>query len=662
MSQFTNLYNNGQWGYMGIGPMPAYPISMTITTPGEYPDPDSYFTCGAGDNWSILAYLPTDQTKYAVMKNTTLGTIYVTNPYSPSYRIVSNDPMNYPDIPASVTVDIPTDPDAWNFYGGLTSLEGCALCMWVPNTTGSAPNGCDYVSIGESQKSWFSYEDDREEFAYTIDGNYIYAKRAERDANGNVISSLPASTSADEDKVLTVDSNGDAVWATPQGGGGSASYTPGDGIRIDANDEISVKVSDDFSVGEYITTNINNNYISVGFLYLPTKLKTIAKTFSCTEIPSEVKAVLVLYYGSSHYAVYDTDTVIGSYSDGSITYTNNVVLNVPTDNSAWTWTGTSVDVSAKLPSNWSLYVCAKDSTGSIAGLQPLPLKASSDYAFNRNVPYITIKNPLPYPSVTQGRVLTIDSSATNGYKWADLPTWSSDYGVSVDNSTHKINVTAITPADKQINVLGKTNVPDMKINLVNPNTVPNFTTIPADYLGQGDWGYIWRSKALTSYQYPGLDNGSAVTLYLNIPNDVVLTGSYSGATLSSSYGIWAYDNSMRNEINITSSIIDSNNIFKIPAGRYAVTMNMSQVYGSSSGYLCLSVDSWLESGGNQVALSSSDNTLISTAMADWTFDWPLATGTHYEMDITAIPAFSSLDAGKVLQVQNDGTLAWVTLS
>ena len=221
MSQFTNLYNNGQWGYMGIGPMPAYPISMTITTPGEYPDPDSYFTCGAGENWSILAYLPTDQTKYAVMKNTTLGTIYVTNPYSPSYRIVSNDPMNYPDIPASVTVDIPTDPDAWDFYGGLTSLEGCALCMWVPDTVGSAPNGCDYVSIGETKKSWFSYEDDREEFAYTIDGNYIYAKRAERDANGNVIASVPASTSADENKVLTVDSNGDAVWATAQGGGGS---------------------------------------------------------------------------------------------------------------------------------------------------------------------------------------------------------------------------------------------------------------------------------------------------------------------------------------------------------------------------------------------------------------------------------------------------------
>lgn len=37
----------------------------------------------------------------------------------------------------------------------------------------------------------------------------------------STINQVPASTSADEDKVLTVDSNGDAVWAAAQGGSGS---------------------------------------------------------------------------------------------------------------------------------------------------------------------------------------------------------------------------------------------------------------------------------------------------------------------------------------------------------------------------------------------------------------------------------------------------------
>lgn len=53
------------------------------------------------------------------------------------------------------------------------------------------------------------------------------------------VNQVPASTSADEDKVLTVDSNGDAVWATAQGGG--SSYTAGVGIDI-TSDVISADI------------------------------------------------------------------------------------------------------------------------------------------------------------------------------------------------------------------------------------------------------------------------------------------------------------------------------------------------------------------------------------------------------------------------------------
>lgn len=57
------------------------------------------------------------------------------------------------------------------------------------------------------------------------------------------VKQVPSSTSSDEDKVLTVDSNGDPVWAAAQGG---SSYTAGDGIAI-TNDEIKVRVKDDGS-------------------------------------------------------------------------------------------------------------------------------------------------------------------------------------------------------------------------------------------------------------------------------------------------------------------------------------------------------------------------------------------------------------------------------
>lgn len=65
-------------------------------------------------------------------------------------------------------------------------------------------------------------------YARTINGNTIYAALADADSAGNSITTtyatktevgqvrqLPASTSSDEDKVLTVNSSGTPEWATP---------------------------------------------------------------------------------------------------------------------------------------------------------------------------------------------------------------------------------------------------------------------------------------------------------------------------------------------------------------------------------------------------------------------------------------------------------------
>lgn len=69
----------------------------------------------------------------------------------------------------------------------------------------------------------------------------------------SVSNPLPASTSSDENKVLTVNSSGNAVWAPAQGGGGGTSYMAGDGIAIDGNHEISADV-DGTTIGIDSTT------------------------------------------------------------------------------------------------------------------------------------------------------------------------------------------------------------------------------------------------------------------------------------------------------------------------------------------------------------------------------------------------------------------------
>lgn len=65
-------------------------------------------------------------------------------------------------------------------------------------------------------------------YARTINGNLIYSSITDADSNGNSITStyatktevgqvrqVPASTSSDEDKVLTVNSSGTPEWASP---------------------------------------------------------------------------------------------------------------------------------------------------------------------------------------------------------------------------------------------------------------------------------------------------------------------------------------------------------------------------------------------------------------------------------------------------------------
>lgn len=60
------------------------------------------------------------------------------------------------------------------------------------------------------------------------------------------VNAVPASTSADENKVLTVDAQGEPQWQTAQGGG--STYTATAPVIIDDNDDISLRYSDKFKL------------------------------------------------------------------------------------------------------------------------------------------------------------------------------------------------------------------------------------------------------------------------------------------------------------------------------------------------------------------------------------------------------------------------------
>lgn len=185
MSSFSTLYDNGTYGYMGIGPMPAKSITLTLTAPAS-----NAFYCGTATYWGVCAYDPTDKTKYATLKSNPLHEVYNSDE---SYLLVSDDDRI--GVPKTISVEIPISPDKWKFYGGLTSVAGCALCLityigtgeHIMYTSGNSPCHSDYAAISSNQKAWFSYEYATTRYANEIDDCPIYAERAYADANGDQI-------------------------------------------------------------------------------------------------------------------------------------------------------------------------------------------------------------------------------------------------------------------------------------------------------------------------------------------------------------------------------------------------------------------------------------------------------------------------------------------
>lgn len=186
---FSKDYDPGQYGYMGVGPMPAKSITFTIAIVTSVYGKKTWY-CGEATYWGICAYNPTNKTQYAVLKGNPLHEVYN---YSDSYLIVTDNQGAYPDAPKTISVEIPISPGKWNFYGGLTSVAGCALCLMtyvgtgdnITKTSGDSPCNSDYASFDGT--TYISYEYAPTRYANSIDDCPIFAERATNDANGDDI-------------------------------------------------------------------------------------------------------------------------------------------------------------------------------------------------------------------------------------------------------------------------------------------------------------------------------------------------------------------------------------------------------------------------------------------------------------------------------------------
>ena len=468
--------------------MPAKSFTLTLTADST----NNLFSLGSCTSTHIVAYNPTNTSQYAVYSGTSF-TVYG----SGSYELVRY-PANATPSTQSITIDY--DSSKWDFHG-LASLEGAALCI-ATNASGSAPDGHDYASIASAKKNMFWYEVIVIRMVDKINSCDIYAKRAEQDKDGNDIvpipsitgnggkilavnagatatewvtkpttptvdqtynsastnaqsgtavagalaniKQVPSSTSADEDKVLTVNSSGTPVWATAQGSSytfsnpiketsgtvsldydtdtlsaSTTSWTQFDTFNSSASGDAKFRASQGYMIAEVLNfggpwstislhipgnTYYSQNYNSYRSYFISLSKDPYLATSAdrtITYIGHPLATEEVTLYGDTRTAVAEQDVVINFtdlintslWTPKQFNFSDEIYLGI-----------VIADTSTTSPANEPL-VSVDDSA-------TVPVKYSSTVAAP-----LTVKNPIPAStSADEGKVLTVGSS---GLEWVN---------------------------------------------------------------------------------------------------------------------------------------------------------------------------------------------------------------------------------------------------
>ena len=265
----------------------------TVATTGDYDDLTNKPTIPAAQvqsNWSETsssskAYIQNKPDLSVYAQSANLATVATSGSY--------NDLSDKPTIPAAVTVDQVYSASSTNAQSGVAVASAIAGKQDTINdlaairsgasagatavqpgslatvaTTGSYSDLSNKPSIPAAQvnSDWNAVSGVAQILNKptipTVDQNYNAASTNAQSGvavaqaiAGISVDEVPTVTSTDNGKVLKATYSGGTgsyAWATESGGGG-ASYTAGDGISI-ANDEISVKVGNGLTIGNYSET------------------------------------------------------------------------------------------------------------------------------------------------------------------------------------------------------------------------------------------------------------------------------------------------------------------------------------------------------------------------------------------------------------------------
>ena len=246
-----------------------------------------------------------------------------------------------------------------SYQGTVTVPNSIILENPVPTPTSEDSAKVLTVTDAQGNYGWSSVPSELP----TVTGNAGKVLTVNSGATGvewaNVPTELPASTSADEDKVLTVNSSGTPVWAAAQGG---SSYTDGTGIHIDSGNRISVN-PDSTLKGVYnergynvtTMTNAGTNYPSYIDVHSLEELEYVLNSFP---VDSSIKVSVQTGEGIYNDAVPQSADIKAYLIVSSDEYFNSFYVNpvemsasYDTTNNRWVLDPQTVEAETPVPTH-----------------------------------------------------------------------------------------------------------------------------------------------------------------------------------------------------------------------------------------------------------------------------------------------------------------------
>ncbi len=463
----------------------------------------------------------------------------------------------------------------------------------------------------------------------------------------------------------TVDQTYDAASSNAQSGAAvaqaiaaipSSSYTSGDGIDI-TNNEISVNYDTNTLSTVYGMSSVNMTLATGrGNFRLPEEIQALAASANPSTVTIHIPAntlylrghfgprplpyqsiPLRIMLGASDYIPQDED---GGFSQFESV---DVACTYDSDND-YTWVDEQ-DITIPLPcdsqNGWSsdivatkFTICADvnyaDPYSDILAIEtgttisnPIVFSYEDASAPRK----LAVKNPLPAStSADENKVLTVDNQGN--------PAWATpDEGIDVVTASGNFKIGGSVP---------------VKVNYTAGSS--EYERGPLQLVNTLDGG---SNYAVAMFKVVGSQNiysgtfGSA-TLTINEAMDIAGTGNsdltiaFSDSASEWSTSRYLYrDSFTRTDGKIVAQSLNFWNATPYDTGSY-IGVGIKVANGPDVEEQVAAVLQQLANG--------------AVSISNWPVEQVMVT------EITNIPAFTSADAGRVLQVQNDGTLAWVTLS